>query len=655
MPGPVGFRGGSDSISSIQGGAESLLGGGEVRPFSPGYDPSVDPGAGLWRDPNAATESDSPFGLDDACEDGAPDPEFDQGGEFALDDQWKEVAPTGGPTGPIPISQVTGLIAALATKVAQTAFDLIVADLEQRLTAVEAGGGGGGGGVTTGQVNAAIAAALAPLITDIGNLTTGLTGKQDHTAELDALSALTSTTQGRQILTAASFDAMKTLLSLNLVENTADADKPVSSATALSILAAVSTAAADATAKANAAQAFAIQRANHTGTQLLATISDAGNAASRNVGTGSGDVAAGDAPAAAQAAAVQRSNHTGTQLLSTISDAGSAASRNVGTTSTTVAAGDAPAAAQAAAVAAASTDATTKANAAQAAAISAASTDATAKADAKVADAINDGVTTVAPSQNAVFDALALKVPSSRTIAGLDLSADRTAAALKTALSLVKADVGLGSVDNTADSAKTLAATQITTGTIDTDRLPDVPYTVKLAPAAAFGALGATVGESVHGTIWAGTNFAVNGSQYVLARSKVRGIAERFGFWFISATAAPGDTFYVVCYAPNANGMPGALLWSVGVLVSSLSVGANVLSGLTHPIPAGAYVGVKNGSTTGAVTLRGAGTSATHSPLADISGNYNAITATVAGPPAPTAPSGFGLAQNLPSMIVRGV
>jgi len=31
--------------------------------------------------------------------------------------------------------------------------------------------------------------------------------------------------------------------------------------------------------------------------------------------------------------------------------------------------------------------------------------------DAKVADAINDGVTTVAPSQNAVFDALALKAP----------------------------------------------------------------------------------------------------------------------------------------------------------------------------------------------------------------------------------------------------
>ena len=54
-----------------------------------------------------------------------------------------------------------------------------------------------------------------------------------------------------------------------------------------------------------------------------------------------------------------------------------------------------------------------------------------------VADAINDGTTTVAPSQNAVFDALALTVPTSRTLAGLDLSADRTASTLRTALSLV--------------------------------------------------------------------------------------------------------------------------------------------------------------------------------------------------------------------------
>lgn len=50
----------------------------------------------------------------------------------------------------------------------------------------------------------------------------------------------------------------------------------------------------DATGAASAAQAFAIQRANHTGTQVMATISDAGNAATKNVGTTAGTVAAGD-------------------------------------------------------------------------------------------------------------------------------------------------------------------------------------------------------------------------------------------------------------------------------------------------------------------------------------------------------------------------
>lgn len=54
---------------------------------------------------------------------------------------------------------------------------------------------------------------------------------------------------------------------------------------------------------------------------------------------------------------------------------------------------------------------------------------------AAVADAINDGTTNVAPSQNAVYDALALKVSTSRTVTagtgltgGGDLSADRTIA-----------------------------------------------------------------------------------------------------------------------------------------------------------------------------------------------------------------------------------
>ncbi len=147
MPGPVGFRGGSDSISSIQGGAESLLGGGEVRPFSPGYDPSVDPGAGLWRDPNAATESDSPFGLDGACEE-TGDPDLDGGtGEFELIENWQQVGNT--PTGPITIEQVIGLVAALAGKAAQldlealqAAFDAYIAiDYVDGGTAASTSGG----------------------------------------------------------------------------------------------------------------------------------------------------------------------------------------------------------------------------------------------------------------------------------------------------------------------------------------------------------------------------------------------------------------------------------------------------------------------------------------------------------------------------------
>lgn len=88
-------------------------------------------------------------------------------------------------------------------------------------------------------------------------------------------------------------------------------------------------------------------------------------------------------------------------------------------------------AAVSAAIAAAAVDATTKADAAQAAAIAAAAVDATTKAnaavvtaaaaaqviaDAKVEDAIVNGVTTKAPSQNAVYDALALKATTAQGV-----------------------------------------------------------------------------------------------------------------------------------------------------------------------------------------------------------------------------------------------
>jgi hypothetical protein len=123
-------------------------------------------------------------------------------------------------------------------------------------------------------------------------------------------------------------------------------------------------------------RAYSIARSHHTGTQVMSTISDAGTAATRNVGTTTGTVAAGDdarlsdtrtptdntvtsakivdativdADISGSAAIalsklatnpLARANHTGTQAMATISDAGTAATKNVGTSTGTVAAGD---------------------------------------------------------------------------------------------------------------------------------------------------------------------------------------------------------------------------------------------------------------------------------------------------------------------------
>ena len=81
-------------------------------------------------------------------------------------------------------------------------------------------------------------------------------------------------------LTAAQAAAVSTALAtvtkanvgLGNASNTSDADKPVSIAQAAADFVVQSNAAADATTKANSAQAFAIQRANHTGTQAISTV-----------------------------------------------------------------------------------------------------------------------------------------------------------------------------------------------------------------------------------------------------------------------------------------------------------------------------------------------------------------------------------------------
>lgn len=149
-------------------------------------------------------------------------------------------------------------------------------------------------------------------------------------------------------------------------------------------------------------------RANHTGTQLASTISDFDTAADVRVAAGIATHAAAADPhpgyaldadvTAAQAYAVARANHTGTQLLGTISDVTiAAASLNAldDGVNTALHFHDSDRA---------------RANHTGTQTASTISDFTAAAKSAAVANAIVDSVTDVAPSQNAVFDALATKM-----------------------------------------------------------------------------------------------------------------------------------------------------------------------------------------------------------------------------------------------------
>ena len=144
------------------------------------------------------------------------------------------------------------------------------------LTITVTGGGGGASswGDLTGKpfttlgtglsVVAGVLSATGLAIAD----TTGLQTALDLKAPL-ASPTFTGTVSG----------VTKTMVGLSAVDDVADASKPVSTAQA----------AADAV-----VQAYAIQRANHTGTQAVGTITGLGGAATLSVGTTAGTVAAGD-------------------------------------------------------------------------------------------------------------------------------------------------------------------------------------------------------------------------------------------------------------------------------------------------------------------------------------------------------------------------
>lgn len=98
--------------------------------------------------------------------------------------------------------------------------------------------------------------------------------------------------------------------------------------------------------------------------------------------------------------------------------------------------------------------------------------------NAKVADEINDGTTTIAPSQNAVFDALALKAPlASPTFTG-------------TVSGITATMVGLGNVDNTSDANKPVSTAQDTAINAKVaDAINDGITTVAPSQNAVFDAL----------------------------------------------------------------------------------------------------------------------------------------------------------------------
>ncbi len=211
---------------------------------------------------------------------------------------------------------------------------------------------------------------------------------------------------------------------------------------ATAVTAAIATAAADATTKANAAQAAAISAAEAT--------------------------AAADATSKANAAQTAAATDATTKAN----------------------------AAQAAAISAAAADATTKANAAQAAAEAAAATDATGKANGAIATAAADATSKANAAQAAAIAAAATASESALSAHESDTTnvhgiSDTSLLALKSEVAAVTAtSLGLGNVNNTSDANKPVSTAQASAiATAKSEAIADATAQVNAVIAAAPAAL----------------------------------------------------------------------------------------------------------------------------------------------------------------------
>jgi hypothetical protein len=177
--------------------------------------------------------------------------------------------------------------------------------------------------------------------------------------------------------------------------------------------------------------------------------------------------------------------------------------------------------------------------------------------------------------------ALAAKVPTTRTVAGKALSSDVT---------LVKGDVGLGSVDNTADTAKPVSTAQQTALNLKADLASPALTGTPTAP---------TAGAGTNTTQLATTAYAVaaapNASYRVILDSSGSHIAARvagtYGFAqsqpiAISGTGTlyPLNAIYIAAADfPTVNGLTAKLRVRAQLFVNDVAPTGNFTFGL-HPI-----------------------------------------------------------------------